>query len=158
MTRLARAFTITLLAALVAVTVGVQPADAARGYCRVDPVIMVDGQLADVFVTSTIEMLTSATGPISMEIVIPVGSRGSVWLTDVGFLRGYNIVFKQSSALKRTATHTQVRVRVYAPAKNSSLPVTVTFAPRTLSSSLREVLFGSSASGYANAWVTLTTS
>jgi hypothetical protein len=137
---------------------GVSDASAARGWCRADPVIMVDGQLADVFVGSTLEMLLQATGPIKMEIIIPTGSKGAVILTDLGFLKGYNIVFKQSSSLKRTATHTQVRVRVYAPAKTSSLPVTVTFAPRTLlTSSLLDILIGTSVSGYANQWVTLTT-
>jgi hypothetical protein len=118
---------------------------------------MVDGQLADVFVGSSVQMLLKSTGPIKMEIIIPSGSSGSVILTDAGFLRGYSITFKHSSALTKTKKHTQVKVRVYAPASTSSLPVTVTFAPRTLDSSLREILIGSSATGTANQWVSLTT-
>jgi hypothetical protein len=145
--------TLTLMSAT-----SVTDASAARGWCRADPVIMVDGQLADVFVGSKVEMLLQATGPIKMEIIIPTGSKGAVILTDLGFLKGYNIVFKQSSSLKRTATHTQVRIRVYAPAKTSSLPVTVTFAPRTLlTSSLFDILIGTSVTGTSNQWVTLTT-
>lgn len=147
----------TFLAVLVlSVSVAAPQADAARGWCKVDPVIMVDGQLADVFVGSTPEMLLQATGPIKMEILIPKGSKGSVILMDAGFLRGYDIKFIQSSKLTKTRTHTQVKVRVYAPSK-TSLPVTVTFAPRTLSSSLVQILLGTSVDGVSNSWVTLTT-
>jgi len=132
-------------------------ADAARGWCQADPVIIVDGQLADVFVGSSPDMLPKATGPIKMEITIPTGSTGKVVLTDLGFLRGYSITFKHSSSLTKTKSHTQVKVRVYAPAASSQLPVTVTFAPRSLGSSLGEILFGKSNTGTSNQWVSLTT-
>ena len=132
-------------------------ADAARGWCQADPVVIIDGQLADVFVGSSAEMLLKATGPIRMEIIIPTGSTGSVVLTDLGFLRGYDIVFKHSSALTKTRSHTQVKIRVYAPARVSTLPVTVTFAPRNLNNSLSEILLGTSKTGTSNQWVSLTT-
>jgi hypothetical protein len=132
-------------------------AEAARGWCQADPVIIIDGQLADVFVGSSAEMLLKATGPIRLEITIPTGSKGGVVLTDLGFLRGYDIVFKYSSALTKTRSHTQVKIRVYAPAKVSTLPVTVTFAPRSLNSSLTEILLGTNKTGTSNQWVSLTT-
>jgi hypothetical protein len=133
-------------------------ADAARGWCRVDPIIMVDGQLADVYIGSSLDMLLQATGPLQLEIVIPNGSIGFVILNDVGFLHGYNVVFTHSSALTRTSNHTQIQARVYAPAQSSDLPVTVTIAPRALfTSTLKEILIGTSLDGYANNWVTLTT-
>ena len=146
------------LAIFAGLAAGFQPSktEAARGWCLTDPVIMVDGQLADVFVSSQLAMLTSANGPIKMVITIPTGSKGIVILTDVGFLRGYEITFKHSSSLKRTKTHTPVTVSVYAPSKKA-LPVTVTFAPRTLSHGLIAVLFGMSASGSSNSWVNLST-
>ena len=148
----------TLLAVLVlSLAFGAPQADAARGWCMADPLIMVDGQLADVFVSSDPAMLLKASGPIEMVITIPAGSKGSVILTDLGFLRGYKISFKQSSALQKTATHTQVKVSVYATNKGARLPVKVTFAPRTLSSGLKAILFGQSVSGYSNSWVTLKT-
>jgi len=157
MNRIARLLIATVASFILISATGAPEASAARGWCRFDPVIMVDGQLADVFVGSTLEMLLSATGPVKIEVIIPTGSNGYVILTDLGFLKGYSIVFKQSSSLVRTATHTQIQVRVYAPAKSSTLPVTVTFAPRSLSSSLWQILIGTSASGYANQWVSLTT-
>ena len=148
----------SLLAALVlSLAVGAPLADAARGWCMADPLIMVDGQLADVFVSSDPAMLLRASGPIEMVITIPVGSKGVVILTDLGFLKGYKITFKQSSALRRTTSHTQVQVSVFAPNSGSKLPVKVTFAPRALSSGLANILFGKSVTGYSNSWVTLKT-
>lgn len=157
MTRIARVLLTVLIAVVFAGGVTASETDAARGWCRADPVILVDGQLADVFVGSSAEMLLKSTGPIKMEVIIPTGSKGYVVLTDLGFLRGYDIVFKHSSALTKTRSHTQVKIRVYAPARTSSLPVTVTFAPRSLNSSLKEILIGTSATGTANQWVSLKT-
>jgi hypothetical protein len=92
-----------------------------------------------------------------MEIIIPSGSTGRLVLTDAGFLRGYSITFKHSSTLTKTKFHTQVKIRVYAPASTSQLPVTVTFAPRSLGGSLTDILFGTSTTGTSNQWVSLTT-
>ena len=143
---------------IIVVGSGAPQAQAARGWCMADPLIMVDGQLADVFVASDPAMLLKASGPIQMVITIPTGSKGAVILTDLGFLRGYKISFAYSDKLVRTKTHTQVKVSVYAPNTGSKLPVKVTFAPRTLSSGLIAILFGQSATGYSNSWVSLTTS
>src|SRR4026208_1337455 len=103
-------------------TVGASVAPPARVWGQADPVIIVDGQLAYVFVGSSPDMLLKATGPIKMEITIPTGSTGKVVLTDLGFLRGYSITFKHSSSLTKAKMHTQVKVRVYAPATSSQLP------------------------------------
>jgi hypothetical protein len=150
-----------LLALVVALSmvVAIAPgqSEAARGWCTADPVVLIDGQLADIFVSSDPSMLTSANGPIKMEITIPTGSTGTVVLRDLGFLHGYSITWKYSSSLRHTTAHTQVQVRVYAPSR-MTLPVTVTFAPRSLSSGLLAVLIGQSASGQSNSWVSLKTS
>jgi hypothetical protein len=157
MKHFARPFLAMLIALMALAGLTAPNVDAARGWCKADPVIIVDGQLADVFVGSSASMLLKATGPIKMVITIPTNSTGSVVLTDLGFLRGYDIVFKHSSKLTKTTRHTQIKVSVYAPASTSSLPVTVTFAPRSLNYSLTEILLGSSATGTANQWVSLTT-
>jgi hypothetical protein len=155
--RIARVLITALTALVFTGGLAISDANAARGWCRVDPVIMVDGQLADVFVGSSASMLLQATGPIKMVITIPNGSNGIVVLTDLGFLRGYNIEFKHSSKLTKTKRHTQIQISVYAPATTSLLPVTVTFAPRSLESSLKEILFGTSVTGTSNQWIKLTT-
>jgi hypothetical protein len=133
---------------------GVRAASAGRSWCRVDPVILIDGQFADIFVASDLAMLVKATGPVKIEISIPVGSDGWVVLTDLGFGKGYDISFVETAALARSDGQTPCQVDVYAPAKDSSLPVTVTFAPRSLGNGLADILIGMSASGYANHWVT----
>jgi hypothetical protein len=132
-------------------------ASAARGWCLADPVIMVDGQLADVFVTSDLTMLTAASGPIQLVIAIPTGSKGAVVLTDIGYGHGYKISFVQQANLTRTSHHTQIHIRAYVPAK-SALDVQVNFAPRALNAGLTAILFGKTAEGVANTWFDLTTS
>src|SRR5438132_8832920 len=84
-----------LLAVMLLIGTGAHGAFAARGWCQSDPVIMVDGQLADVFVSSDLAMLLSATGPIQLVIEIPTGSTGSLVLSDLGFGRGYKVSFVQ---------------------------------------------------------------
>lgn len=157
MPRLRRPAVAALAMALVlSLLLSAQGVDAARGWCYADPVVAVDGQLADVYLASDLAMLTSASGPIQLVVEVPLASTAKVLLNDLGFGRGYAITITHSASLTKTSTHTQVRIRVYAPASSSSLPVTVTFAPRALSAGLTAILVGASASGTANAWVTLT--
>lgn len=148
---------LTLLIALgLMVGLTARDASAARGWCLADPVIMVDGQLADVFITSDLAMLTAANGPIQLVIEIPSGSHGAVVLTDIGYGHGYKISFVQQANLTRTSQHTQIRVRAYVPAR-SGLDVQVNFAPRALNAGLSAILFGQTAEGVANSWFSLTT-
>ena len=143
------------MALVLSLLLSAQGVEAARGWCQGAPVVVIDGQLADVYVGSSLAMLTSATGPIQLVVEVPLASTASVILNDLGFGRGYAITVAHSASLTKTSTHTQVRIRVYAPASSSTLPVTVTFAPRALSAGLTAILFGTSASGTANAWVSL---
>ncbi|MGI8475997.1 MAG: hypothetical protein ACR2OO_06480 [Thermomicrobiales bacterium] len=144
------------LAALPLAGLAVHEADAARRWCSTDPLVSIDGQLADIFLSSDIGMHLSATGPAVIEVAMPTGSSGFALLSDLGFgLRGYDIRFVKVASLAKTAGRTSVRISVYCPASDGSLPVKVTFAPRTLTSSLGSILLGQSASGLANAWVVL---
>jgi hypothetical protein len=137
---------------------GVSSASAGIAWCRSDPVVVIDGQLADIFVASDLAMQFKATGPLQLVIALPPSSTGSVVLSDTGFgLHGYDVRFVTDASLTRTNRHTQVRVAVYAPATDSTLPVQVTFAPRDLTAGLTAILFGTSANGFANNWVSLTT-
>jgi hypothetical protein len=147
-----------LLVLACSLTLGTSNAIAGIAWCRVDPVVVIDGQLADIYVASNLAMQLKATGPVQMVISLPPESTGKVLLTDTGFgLQGYQISFVTDDSLIRTASSNQVRVAVYAPARDGSLPVQVTVAPRSLNASLRAILFGWSADGFANSWVTLTT-
>ena len=103
-------------------------------------------------------MNLKATGPTKIVITIPGTSTGRVHLVDLGFvLKGYQISFAKPSALKRTKTHTQVKIAAYAPASDGALPVTLNF--HSLSPGLASGLLSSaSASGTANQWIAVTTS
>jgi len=133
-----------------------QNTSAARRWCNMDPIVSIDGKLADIFLASDLKLLLTATGPSIIKIGLPSGSTGKVILSDLGFgLKGYSISFHTDLSLKSTTDHTQLAISVYVPSSDPSLPLTVTFAPRTLKSGLKQILFGSSASGMVNQWVML---
>lgn len=150
-----RRFATALAGGALLTAIGASGASAGRSWCRVDPVVSIDGQLADIFIASDVKMLLTATAPVKLRIAIPRGSRGQVILADLGFGKGYDISFVQSAVLTRSERQTPTIVEVYAPSRDDTLPVTVTFAPRTLDSSLGEILLGMSAEGNANSWVKL---
>jgi hypothetical protein len=60
--RLVAPFLLALALVSVVSVAGVSDAAAARTWRRTDPVIVVDGQIADVFISSDLKMLVSATG------------------------------------------------------------------------------------------------
>jgi hypothetical protein len=131
-------------------TLTVPGASATVGWCRSDPVVMIDGKVAHVWVSSTNAMRDAATGPIRVVITVPVGVSTRLLATDRGFGYGYEVTFQESEQLG-TKNGPRVQVDVYAPATDSSLPVVVDFIPRNSD------LAPASASGTANAWVSLTT-
>lgn len=134
----------------------VERAVAARRWCSMDPIVIIDGRLADIFLSSDIKLLLTATGPSVIRVGLPVGSKGKVLLSDLGFgLKGYDIKFETDSSLVSTKSHTEVSVKAYVPSKDSTLPLKITFAPRSLNSSLKQILFGTSAEGMVNEWVHL---
>jgi hypothetical protein len=135
---------------------GVQRAEAARKWCAMDPIVVIDNKLADIFLSSDLKLLLAATGPSVIRVGIPVGSKGTVILNDLGFgLKGYDIKFVTDSTLESTKRHTEVSVKAFVPSKDPTLPLQVTFAPRSLDSSLKQILFGDSAEGMVNEWVHL---
>ena len=144
-----------LLAALLAVTVLVQGTDAQRAWCKTDPIVVIDGATADVFVSaplgSMVQALLTVTGPNQIVVTVPQGVNAWLLLTDVGFGRGNVLTFAQSSDLHETAGGIEVRVQVFVPA-TGSFPVRVEFAPRLLG-----LLWPASAEGTTNSWITLTT-
>ena len=101
-------------------------------------------------------MMTAATGSSVIRVSLPPGSSGYTMLNDLGFgLKGYDVSFVNDPSLVRTRRQTGVKVEVFVPADDDSLPVKVTFAPRSLNSSLKSILLGTSSEGSANRWITL---
>jgi hypothetical protein len=143
-----------LTAAVVIASLGflarVPTAEAGKGWCRSDPVVIIDGQIADVFVGSTLDALITTTGPIRIVVTVPPGTSTTYVISDLGFGHGYDFSFAESPDLVATDDGVPVNVDVYVPATKDSLPVSVFFAPRLLG-----ILRPASADGYANSWVSV---
>jgi hypothetical protein len=149
--------TLSTALALVAVFAVVTSASAGRAWCRADPVLIVDGDVVDIQVSSSLEMFGSATGPIQMVVKVERGTRANVLLQDFGFGYGYNIKIETVRSLERGVL---AQVEIFAPARDSSLPVTV--HGTHISTNVLGFLFGQqrllwfgNASGSANQWITL---
>lgn len=127
-------------------------AAASHAWCRTDPVIMVDGELADIFISAPIEAPLLVTGPTEVVVSIPVGVEASVIATGVGFGKGEVVSFVEAKNLKKTARGIELKIAVYVPATDDEMPVLVEFAPRIIG-----LLSPASAEGTANEWVTLKT-
>ena len=151
MTVFSRLLVVTTLVALMSIVLA-PGASAARAWCRTDPIVVLDGTLADVFVSGPVLAPLKVTGPTKLIVTVPEGVKAHLILTDLGFLRGYDFKFKHSSELQKTDEGIQVRVEVYVPARDSKMPINVEFSPRVLG-----LLNPDSAEGTANQWITLDT-
>jgi hypothetical protein len=130
--------------ALVPAAVRSEPAAAGRTWCRLDPVVKIDGKTADIWLSSYQELNQAATGPTKIVISMPTGIQGSVLATDRGFGGlGYDIRFETTSTLSSSGS-IKVKIAVYTPSSNSTLPLKVEFTPRSSG------LASGSASGYVN--------
>jgi hypothetical protein len=138
------------VSAFLALVCFVVPAQAGIGWCKTDPIVLIDGQIADIFVSAPLDAPLRVTGPTVIVVTLPVGVVGAVVLTDLGFGRGEQVSFNSSHALRVTADGIQVRIAVYVPATTHDMPVRVEFAPRLLG-----LLDPDSVDGMANAWVIL---
>jgi hypothetical protein len=125
-------------------------AQAGKGWCRVDPIVSIDNQIADIFIGSNLSALTSTTGPIKIVVTVPTGTKTAHIISDLGFGRGYDLTFVKSSNLVKTDDRVPVHIDVYVPAKKDSLPISVYFAPHLLT-----ILSPLSADGSANQWLRL---
>ena len=150
--RRARRGGVALALALLLVGTTVAGTVASKGWCRTDPVVLIDGAIADVFVSAPLTAPLKVTGPTEVVITVPEGVETAVVLTDLGFGRGETVTFKESARLRRTADGVQLKLAVRVPARDDEMPVRVEFAPRLLG-----ILWPDSAEGTANDWVVLRT-
>ncbi len=129
-----------------------QGAMAGTGWCRTDPVVAIGGQLADVFVSAPLDAPLLVTGPNHIVITLPPGVGRILVASTLGFGQGEIVEFAESPSLNATADRIDVRIKVYVPATDDSMPVLVEFAPEVVG-----VLAPASAQGTANTWVSLKT-
>ena len=126
-----------------------QRAEAARAWCRAEPVLRIAGQLVHVYIASYVEMLEAATDKIRLTVTVPVGVRARLEDIPADFGEGYDLRFAESKTLQVSNGRVPVLLAVYCPATDSTLPVVVDFAPEGTGP-----LTPAGASGFANAWIT----
>jgi hypothetical protein len=135
---------------LAAVVLGQPAPGAAAGvaWCRTDPLIMVEGLLADVFVGAPLSAIFKVTGPTEIVVVTPVDADALLILSGPGFGRGEIVSFEQSPSLQVKPNGIELQIRVFLPATDDEMPVRVEFAPRVLG-----ILWPTVAEGTANDWI-----
>ncbi len=139
-----------LLALLPLLLVTAPGVDAARTWCRTDPVVSIDGQIADIIVMASVDDLPKITGATQVVVVVPIAVNTRLVATDPGFGFSEVVSFKQSDQLLLTSSLLPVTVRVYVPATSSTVPIKVNFNPRGIG-----LLSSASGTGTANSWVVL---
>jgi hypothetical protein len=147
-----RAVVQTFIAVLFALSVTAH-ASASVGWCRSDPVVIVNLTLADVFTSAQIEDLGKVTGATRIVIVTPTNVFATLATPGLGFGYGEFVTFDKSPSLHKTPSGIEVIVKVYVPATDSAMPIRVYFAPRVIG-----LLSPMSAQGHANSWVILRSS
>ncbi len=133
-----------------ALAVAVPSAGAGVGWCRADPVLVIDGQLADVFVSARFDDLTKVKGPTEIVVSTPVGVDIRLAVATVGFGHGEKVRFEESESLKVTADGIELRIKVRVPAGSDDMPILVEFAPQVVG-----LLQPTASEGTANEWISL---
>jgi hypothetical protein len=139
--------------ALVAARFGLseRAASAGRGWCRSDPVLLIDGVLADLFSAVPLDSVLKVTGPTQIVVTAPSSVKLALAIPGLGFLRGEKVSFRRSRKLKQTRDGIELKIAVLVPASDD-VPVRIDFAPRVLG-----ILKPESADGQANRWIELST-
>jgi hypothetical protein len=128
--------------------VSASTANAGVGWCRSDPVIMVNGNTADMFVSAPADALLVVTGPTQIVVTTPPEVDAVLIVSTLGFGRGENVEFEQSRSVKIRDEGIELQIRVFVPATDDQLPVVVEFSPR-----LTDILSPVTSEGTANEWI-----
>jgi hypothetical protein len=127
-------------------------AQASVGWCRSDPVVIIDDEVADIFLSAPADAPLKVTGPNEIIVTVPDTVSASAIPVPLGFGRGESVTVVHSPDLQATADGIEVTIDVYVPSSDDAMPVRVEFAPRVAG-----LLSPASAEGLANTWITLST-
>ena len=141
-----------LLVSILTFVLAVPGTSAGIGWCRDDPVVVVDGQIANLYVSARFEDLPEVTGPTDIVISTPVGVDVALAVEGPGFGYGEHVSFVESQSLQVTTEGIEVRIKVRVPARSDTMPIRVEFAPQVVGT-----LQPATAEGTANEWVALRT-
>jgi hypothetical protein len=123
---------------------------AARGWCRSDPLVRVDGRLAYVIYSAPWTIRQATTGPTEIVFSIPHGVKAELIAPGPGLGEGESVRFVPTSSLHKTKSGVQVRVAARIPA-DTELPIRLECARRTRAARNNPAI----AEGTTNLWVTL---
>ena len=135
---------------ILALALTVSSADANYRWCRTDPVVVIDGQLADIFVSAQFDDVKKVNGPTEIVISTPVGVDPELAIATAGFGYGEEVRFEEFKSLKVTQEGIEVRIKVRVPAVSDAMPIRVEFAPGGVG-----ILQPAAAEGNANEWISL---
>jgi hypothetical protein len=124
-------------------------AERSSGWCRSDPLILIEGVVVDIFCTAPLTAPLYVTGPTEIVVSVPVGVQPTLVLAGVGFGRGEIVRFEERNRLQQSAEGLEVEVEVYVPA-SSELPIGV-----ELARNLVGILDPTVAEGVTNQWISL---
>src|SRR5215203_4765375 len=88
-------------------------ATAGVGWCRSDPVIMVNGNIADMFVSAPADALLVVTGPTQIVVTTPPDVDAVLIVSTLGFGRGEIVEFEQSRSFKIRDDGIELRIQVF---------------------------------------------
>jgi hypothetical protein len=138
-----------LLLGILALALTAHSAAASVAWCRSDPILLVDGKLADVFVSIPLDALLDVTGATEFVITTPRNVSVDLAVAGIGFGYGELVSFEQSKKLKVTPAGIELLIEVYLPASEDH-PVAVEFAPHLVG-----ILWPTRAEGVTNSTITL---
>jgi hypothetical protein len=133
-------------------TAGVfRSANSARGWCRSDPLVRIDGELAYVICTAPRTIREVITGPTEIVVTVPWGVQAKLIAAGSGFGEGENVRFAYSGEpADKSGFDITVDTRVPA---SEDLPIGVEVARRTRGNHKKPA----HANGRTNSWLTLST-
>lgn len=143
---------IAVTLAFTALLVAGMPVSAGVGWCRTDPIVLIDGRVVNITITGPLVAPLKVTGPNIVVVKTPPNVPTQLVLTDLGFLHGEIVRFETSDDLQVTPEGVEVEVRVFVPAWDTDMYVGV-----ELGQDIVGILFPSRAEGTANEWVVLRT-
>jgi hypothetical protein len=81
-------------------------ATAIRGWCRSDPVIMIDGELTDLVYDAPLDAPLKVTGPTRIVVTVPRGVQAHLVLAGPGFGQGELVSFEYSDSSEANTNDT----------------------------------------------------
>ena len=125
-------------------------ASAALGWCRIEPIVRIGGQVVAIHPAAYTKKRHFATEPTQLVISIPVGVSHRVLAVDKGFGAGYAVSWVEAPDLVASPGVMPVRVEMLVVGPDSGMPVRL-----VVSGKGPGPVGDGEAEGVANSWVAL---